>query len=265
MRIITRAEWGARPATSRRLIDTPTPKLYLHHAAGAILPGDDRASTADYSRIRSIQNYHMDVRGWSDIAYSFLVDPDGYVFEGRGAGVAGGHTAGQNTVSHAICVMGNYDEQPVDADLIAHLVEFVRHGTAKGWWPATFTGGHRDAPDAATSCPGDNLYRVLPVINATLLGQQEDDVAIEPAWLNTLEALHKAFDGKILTSRTAILDALLEDAGKNIITRDELNTALASVGDGAGLNDAQVRTLIEEVGAQLFVEKGKPVTIRGAG
>lgn len=169
MRIITRAEWNARPPkTSPVGIPLPTPKLYLHHAAGANLPGDDEMSEADLTRIRSIQDFHMDVRGWNDIAYSFLLDPDGNVFEGRGAGIRGGHTKNQNTVSHGICVMGNYDNQPVDSDLVPRLAEFVHHGHYEGWWPLGFTGGHRDAPGAATSCPGTNLYNVLPVINETI-------------------------------------------------------------------------------------------------
>ena len=110
----------------------------------------------------------MDVRGWSDIAYSFLINHEGTVYQGRGPGVAGGHTAGQNTVSHAICLLGNFDQtQPTTAALDA-TVELARHGYESGWWPETFTGGHRDAPLADTSCPGKHLYSKLPEINTLL-------------------------------------------------------------------------------------------------
>jgi N-acetylmuramoyl-L-alanine amidase len=172
--IIRRSEWGARAPKSRHLIGTPQPKLYLHHAAGANLPGDDGLSDSDLRRIRSIQNFHMDSRGWSDIAYSFLMDPDGYVFEGRGAGVAGGHTAGQNTVSHAICVMGNFDNQAPSDDLLLKIAELVRYGHSKKWWPNQITGGHRDAPDAATSCPGNKLYPKIGEINKRVLEDEDD-------------------------------------------------------------------------------------------
>lgn len=172
--IIPRDWWGAKPPKSTPVqIAVPTPKLYLHHAAGAVLPGDDSVSDLDLQRIRSIQSYHQVNRGWNDIAYSFLMDPDGYVFEGRGAGIAGGHTKGQNTVSHAICVMGNYDTQKLDEDLLPRIAELVRYGHSEGWWPDQFTGGHRDAPLANTSCPGKNLYSQLPTINKTIL---EDDM-----------------------------------------------------------------------------------------
>src|SRR5690606_37512095 len=88
MKIITRAQWGARPPRSVHRIALPTPRLLVHHSA------DDRQGTA---AVRAHQAFHMDSRGWSDIAYAFLIDANGNINEGRGPGVAGGHTAGDNT------------------------------------------------------------------------------------------------------------------------------------------------------------------------
>lgn len=154
MKIITRAQWGARPPRSVHKIALPTPRLWVHHSA------DDRQGTA---AVRAHQAFHMDHRGWSDIAYSFLIDADGRIFEGRGAGVAGGHTAGDNTRSHAICLLGNFEHRhPTPAALDA-LVELARHGRDQGWWVPTL-GGHRDAPGASTACPGRHLHAALPLI-----------------------------------------------------------------------------------------------------
>lgn len=159
MEIIGRAEWGARPPRSKLLIKTPTKELWLHHSA----------SPSGYAaRVRAIQNFHMDVRGWSDIAYSFLVNHDGLVYEGRGPGVSGAHTAGHNSISHAICVMGNYDTTQPTTKALNAVVELARHGYEEGWWPQYFTGGHRDASGASTSCPGTHLYSNLSAINAAL-------------------------------------------------------------------------------------------------
>lgn len=150
-RIISRAAWGARPARSRRSIATPTPRVWVHHTAGS-----ERGAAG----VRSIQRFHQDVRGWSDIAYSFLVDDDGTIYEGRGVGIAGGHTKGDNSTSHAICLMGNFeDEQPTGAALAA-AADLYAHGIASGWW-ADRLGGHRDAPGASTACPGRHLYGQL--------------------------------------------------------------------------------------------------------
>lgn len=157
--IIPRAQWGARPPIRALPIAVPTPQLWLHHSA---------SSGTDARAVRGIQDFHMDVRRWSDIAYSFLVDDDPEfdedVFEGRGAGVAGGHTKGQNTVSHAICIIGNYTSHAPRDTTLHQVTDLVVHGYRSGWWPLGFSGGHRDV--GATSCPGDALYRLIPEINA---------------------------------------------------------------------------------------------------
>ena len=175
MLIVGRDEWGALPPVRRHLIDLPTPELWLHHSAGA---------GADEPTVRRIQDFHMAPppvgRGWSDIAYSFLLDndaPDVDVFEGRGAGVAGGHTKGRNTVSHGLCVIGNYMSRPPHDDTLGRLIDFVVFGHRQGWWPGRITGGHRDAPGAATQCPGDALWRLIPTLNAEIRRRLEDGMA----------------------------------------------------------------------------------------
>lgn len=126
----------------------------------------------------------MDSRRWDDIAYSFLVDDNGAVYEGRGAGVVGSHTGGDNSASHAICFMGDFSKRnPTDESLSA-AAQLVAHGRAEGWWPNHITGGHRTAPGAQTACPGDRLLRKLPRINelaAALLRPptpKEDDMPL---------------------------------------------------------------------------------------
>lgn len=163
VQIIPRSGWDARPPKYTNPLAIPTPKLILHHTAGALSPDDDTVSDADLRRVRGVQDWHMDTKNWSDIAYHYLMDVDGNIFEGRGKGVRGGATFGQNGVSHAICVLGHYDRQPVDDDeLVPRLVEFIRYGHARGWWGLHLTG-HRDY--VATSCPGSNLYALIPTIN----------------------------------------------------------------------------------------------------
>lgn len=183
LEIITREEWGARePKSTPGTISVPSPELWLHHTAGANIEGDDAMSDQDLRRVKSTQNFHMDVRGWNDIAYSFLLDPDGYVFEGRGAGIRGGHTKNHNTVSHGICVMGNYNNSQVDEDLLPRLAELVRYGADQGWWPRGFTGGHRDTRGGdEQDCPGANLYPMLPEINRLVLEGEDMPTAEEIA------------------------------------------------------------------------------------
>lgn len=146
---VTRSEWRARNPKSVSTIDLPTPELWLHHTAG---------SERGHAGMRAIQDYHMDVKGWNDIAYSFVVDPDSLgVYVGRGPGIQGGHTEGHNSISHAICVMGNFDVTQPSDDLLKVIAELINHGVAQGWWRG-LSGGHRDASGASTACPGSYLY-----------------------------------------------------------------------------------------------------------
>ena len=49
--------------------------------------------------------------GWNDIGYSFLVGEDGRAYEARGWGIEGAHTSGYNSVSHAISVIGTFEDR----------------------------------------------------------------------------------------------------------------------------------------------------------
>ncbi len=169
--IVARNAWGARsPKNPLRSITVPTAELWLHHFAG-------RWHGA--SGMRACQNFHMDTNGWNDIAYSFCVDTDGVIYEGRGAGIAGGHTKGHNTISHAICLMGNFDVDELPRAMVRAVAALAAHGQSHGWW-GDWTGGHREASGASTACPGKHGMAALPDIRALTAqyrGQptQEDD------------------------------------------------------------------------------------------
>lgn len=172
--IVSRSEWGARVPRARHRISTPTPRLWVHHTAGA-----ERGPAG----VRQIQRFHMDTRGWNDIAYSFLVDPSGLIFEGRGVGVAGGHTAGDNTSSHAICLMGSFEHRSPTSQALASLVALARHGRSRGWWVPTLRG-HREAPGAATLCPGARLMSELPAVRSRVATAATPKTPTERTWLD---------------------------------------------------------------------------------
>lgn len=162
--IVDRIAWDAAPPRwAYYPINQYQPRLILHHSAGAEGIDDDIVSLNDLRRIQGIQWYHQVRKGWNDIAYNWLFDYDGYLFEGRGPGVANGATKGFGTTSYAICVMGHFDIQKVDETLTERLAAVVVWGHLHGWWPLAITGGHRDF--GSTSCPGGNLYPLISSIN----------------------------------------------------------------------------------------------------
>ena len=80
IRIVTRAEWGARPPTRKpRIQDTQKLRGWAIHFNGPAVTNKDEVKF-----LRGVQNYHMDSHGWSDIAYSFMIGQSGTIFEGRG-------------------------------------------------------------------------------------------------------------------------------------------------------------------------------------
>lgn len=194
-RIITRAEWGAAPPTRRSTIALPTDELWLHHTAGALDAGGNGVWWDD---VAGIQDFHMRPvakggRGWSDIAYSFLVG-GGLVFEGRGAGVAGGHTRGHNTIGHAICVIGNYDVMVPQARDLEAVAWLMRHGRDRGWW-GELTGAHRDASGAATSCCGDHLVARIPDLRRMAAADNRTDEQETDDMGDTIRALYAIVRG----------------------------------------------------------------------
>ncbi len=130
--------------------------------------------------------YHRNSRGWDDLAYNFMIDRFGGIWEGRAGGVErgirGGHTKGFSTYSTGIALIGNYMTHAPDSAQQAALIDLlawklalhnldpagtatvVSKGSAK--YPAGVVvtlpviAGHRDAQ--ATACPGDLCYALLP-------------------------------------------------------------------------------------------------------
>lgn len=202
--VITRSEWGARPPDHRTTIPTPTPELILHHFA---------SEHHGPEGMRTIQSFHMDSRGMSDIAYSFCVDHDGQVYEGRGAGVQGGHTKDHNSVAHAICAMGNYEANAPTPALIRGIADLVSFGHTQGWWPAQITHGHRDV--GSTGCPGTHLYRAIPDINFLARTTPEDD----PVTPQEIDAI-------ALKAAEATVAVLLDSKPFKALIRNEVKTVI---------------------------------------
>lgn len=207
--IVSRAAWGARAPKRRYTIHTPTPRLWLHHTAGNEPDGA--------AGLRRIQNFHMNTRGWSDIAYSFVIDRRGVIYEGRGPGVAGGHTAGDNSTSHAICVIGNYDVQHPPQAVLDAIAALIRHGRAQGWW-RDLTGGHRDARGASTACPGRHLYAAIPRIRQAAEGNTPPPRPQEDALTPELKKYLQDMEARITRDiqRSIGLTAKDVDGGRNL-------------------------------------------------
>jgi hypothetical protein len=164
MDIISRAEWGAGYDNGFRPAPLPAQEVWLHHsvtvAPDLVPPFDD-----DHAAIRTLERIG-EQRFGRGISYTFPITPAGLIFEGHSVDRVGAHTGGRNTVSRAICFVGDYERnRPTEAMLDA-AAWLLREGRARGWWTAArLTGGHRDAPGASTACPGRHAYALISEIN----------------------------------------------------------------------------------------------------
>lgn len=168
-----RSEWGARAPVSTSYGSTV--KLAVVHHSDS---GNNYSPAEVPGILRSIQAFHMDGRGWSDIAYNFVVDKFGGVWEGRGGGidrsVIGAHAQGFNTNTVGVMVIGDYTAatpSPAVIESVSRVIgwKMAISGSSPGGAVAFTSGGSPKYPAGTqltlpgvvghtdvglTSCPG---------------------------------------------------------------------------------------------------------------
>lgn len=94
------------------------------------------------------------------MAYHFIVDANGHVYEGRPVTAVGDTGTNYDPTGHfLVCAEGDFNQQSIPAAQIAAVVDLLAWGAAQfGVDPSTIRG-HRDW--ASTSCPGDNFYPLI--------------------------------------------------------------------------------------------------------
>ena len=183
--ILPRDVWGADlPPTGPMTAEAPGDVRFLlvHHSASP----NDYSAGQSIRYLRSFYHYHTSAeKGWPDIAYNFLVDRHGQIFEGRqgsiGSPVQGDATGGSQGFALLTCFIGDHrDVTPTDAAqsaMVALLswlangygidpdstVEFVSRGSnlhpeGKEVVTPTITG-HRTM--SRTTCPGDMAFDLV--------------------------------------------------------------------------------------------------------
>ena len=132
--------------------------LVIHHSAFYKENG--------LATVHEVQRLHRHDRGWADVGYHFMVDAGGLIYAGRSLSVRGAHTAGHNTGSAGVCLMGDFRyHAPTMAQWDAFI---VLSRWLAGELQLTHLAGHSQF-NAGTACPGDKVREQLPAI-ASLLG-----------------------------------------------------------------------------------------------
>ncbi len=177
--------------------------VVVHHTVNSNTYSADQSDDL----LRGIYRYHVSTQGWCDIAYNFLVDRFGVIWEGRSGGtdqpVIGGHARGFNTATTGIALLGQHQAGGSPAGVAvssaaASAVERLASwklglygvdplGTtwlqnrssgagmkfaADQWVEVPTILGHRDLGE--TSCPGSLAYPLVASMRASIgvTGQQ---------------------------------------------------------------------------------------------
>lgn len=225
MRIISRREWGATKAAGQGSVALPVAEVWLHHSVtnvdvGVFAPADD---TPEQER-RAMRQLEAigESRFGAGVSYTFAVMPSGRVYEGTGAGRLGTHTGGRNSRSHAIVLIGNYEENEPTDNQLRSVADLLRYGRDRGWWRnARLNGGHRDLKQ--TACPGIKAYRKIATINELAAGVQATALP-EEGILNNPEAvklLQSADWNARLTNAQIEVAAIFNAHGQPLATENE--------------------------------------------
>lgn len=127
-------------------------------------------------------------RGDNGMPYTWLISDNGTVYSGRPPYAVSAATYGRNSVSVAVCVIGNFEfndpgyngpvsaaaqQSLIDLCIYAHrqipsIVRTIAHrDVAPMFYP-------QDTADYATACCGSELYEYLPVLRSKVLAALND-------------------------------------------------------------------------------------------
>ncbi len=141
-------------------------RITVHHQGGRQSVTRNKSAVA--AEIDAIYGGHRRHR-YGDIAYHFIVDYAGRVWEGRSLAYQGAHVSRQNVRNLGILVLGNFEEQSPSAaslETLETLVGALRSGFGV---KKHRVYGHCDI--GSSVCPGKNLY---PYVENMRKGNEAD-------------------------------------------------------------------------------------------
>ena len=263
-----RADWATDRPPQGPLADEEVRFLVVHHSASH--NGHNGAEAP--AIIRSFYDFHTSGRGWNDIAYNFLIDSDGGMWEGRAGSldgpVAGDATGGNQGFSQLVCVIGDYNAaEPTPASLAslvsllawlanrfdiptAHgsMVGFVsrgsnRHPAGSEVTTPTITG-HRTM--SRTSCPGDRLDSYVAD------GLMDDVETARTDTTPTTTTPTTTTTAPTTTSHAPAESTVPPTTAPKPATTNPLAVATSPTGDGAGIFFGTGAVVVLGIGAAVW-------------
>lgn len=164
---------------------TEVKHLIIHHSVSSNTAADQVAI------MRGIYLYHRVTLGWNDIAYNYLIAPDGTIYEGRdpqgketeGDNIRGGHfCTGRQDGTMGVCLLGTFTNYEPPTSMLTSLINLLSWKVKKdgmnpyGTFPHPINNpvvaalpviaGHREG--CSTQCPGNKVYEKIADIRAKI-------------------------------------------------------------------------------------------------
>ena len=155
-----RSDWtSAAPVVSKLdPMGQPT-RITVHHEGDASWRAGPQVVASHLAKVRTC---HMKPQsdgglGAGDIGYHYIIDCSGEVWEGRPMAYQGAHAGNfwLNKGNIGVCVLGNYDRQPVNANAKTSLRRLLQTLMRRYNVGADSIYTHRELK--STECPGRNL------------------------------------------------------------------------------------------------------------
>jgi hypothetical protein len=222
--IIARSAWAGHHAPPAQSAFYGTIDLaFVHHTDNP--NGYSRGDVAPM--LLAIFDYHRYVRGFFDIAYNFIIDAFGRIWEARAGGidepVIGAHAGAFNEVSTGVAVLGTFMfsvPPPAAITAVERLLawKLSLHGVpttgkvrvevdpADAFYTPFKPGAHVLLPRVAghrdgdlTDCPGNDFYHRLPSIRPRIarLAKGPAKLTVAPASPSVLVGGELTLSGKL--------------------------------------------------------------------
>ncbi len=152
--VLARSQWtNTQPILSQTNPMVRIESITVHH--DGMSPVDIRTQADAADRIEMIRTSHVEHRGWADIGYHLIVDPQGRVWQARPINLQGAHVKDHNPRNLGVLVLGNFEVQHPTPAAKQTLDRLLAHQSLTHRVPLRSIRTHREW--ASTACPGRNL------------------------------------------------------------------------------------------------------------
>ncbi len=163
---IPRRAWTTFVPDAKGMEAMPTvTRITVHHEGNG--PYYGTSVTDVRARLVNVLNGEMNAKNpHKDIAYHFVIDPAGRVWEARDLKWEGRHTRNNYDTNLGVMCLGNFEEQSISPAQLASLEKFIKQMQLKYKIPKKRVYTHQEL--SATLCPGKDLQKKMGAMRTRL-------------------------------------------------------------------------------------------------